>query len=243
MSSVQSAIPLPPAIAPAAGSRPAAVLFLEKANRFFDLPLNARSRIVALVGVLLLIPAFLFPLWSMTLYSNQFPDGLNLYIYANSLQGGHPQDRDDLKEINTLNHYIGMHSLTESDFNEFKWIPLALGVFFIVGLRTIVIGRMSSLVDTAVLFGWFGAFSLWTFYSKLWLYGHNLDPTAAVKVPPFTPPLFGMKQLANFTVYSYPGAASYFLAVFLILLGVAMFLSRKEPATHCGRAIAGSTNR
>jgi copper chaperone NosL len=87
-------------------------------------------------------------------------------------------------------------------------------------------------VDTAVLFGWFGAFSLWSFYSKLSLYGHNLDPTAAVKVPPFMPPLFGMRQLANFTVYSYPGAGSYFLFGFLILLAVAVFLSRKGTAVH-----------
>jgi len=168
----------------------------------------------------------------MTLFSNQFPDGLNLYIYAHSLQGGHPQDRDDLKEINTLNHYIGMHSLTENDFAEFKWIPLMLGIFFILGLRSIVLGKMSNLIDTAVLFGWFGAFSLWSFYNKLWLYGHNLDPTAAVKVPPFMPPLLGMKQLANFTVYSFPGAASYFLFAFLILLAVAVVLSRAEKAIH-----------
>ena len=187
---------------------------------------------MAFVGVLLLIPAFLLPLWNMTLFSNQFPDGLNLYIYAHSLQGGHPQDRDDLKEINTLNHYIGMHSLTENDFAEFKWIPLMLGIFFILGLRSIVLGKMSNLIDTAVLFGWFGAFSLWSFYNKLWLYGHNLDPTAAVKVPPFMPPLLGMKQLANFTVYSFPGAASYFLFAFLILLAVAVVLSRAEKAIH-----------
>lgn len=220
--------PMTRAVAP----KSAAPSFLERANHFFDLPLNAISRTVALCGVLLLIPALLFPLWSMTLYSNQFPDGLNLYIYANSLQGGHPQDRDDLKEINTLNHYIGMHSLAESDFTEFKWIPLMLGIFFIVGLRAIVLGKMSNLVDTGVLFGWFGIFSLWSFYSKLYLYGHNLDPTAAVKVPPFMPPLFGMRQLANFTVYSYPGAGSYFLFGFLVLLGVAVLLSRKGSAVH-----------
>jgi hypothetical protein len=225
-------------MARAAEPKPAAPSFLDRATLFFDLPLRATSRIVALLGVLLLIPALLLPLWTMTLYSNQFPDGLNLYIYANSLQGGHPANRDDLKEINTLNHYIGMHSLAESDFTEFKWIPLMLGLFFILGLRIIVLGRISNLVDTVVLFGWFGIFSLWSFYTKLWLYGHTLDPTAAVKVPPFMPPMFGSKQLANFTVYSYPGGASYFLFGFLVLLVLAAVLSRKrtpagiEPTAH-----------
>jgi copper chaperone NosL len=232
MSSAQTTASVSQPMARAAEPTSTARSLLEKANRFFDLPLSMVSRVLTLCGVLLLIPALLFPLWSMTLYSNQFPDGLNLYIYASSLQGGHPQDRDDLKEINTLNHYIGMHSLVDSDFTEFKWIPLMLGIFFILGLRTIVLGRMSNLVDSAVLFGWFGIFSLWSFYSKLWLYGHNLDPTAAVKVPAFMPPMFGAKPLANFTVYSYPGAGSYFLFGFLILLGVAVLLSRKAPAGH-----------
>lgn len=228
MPSTQTPGPVNQPMPRAAEPNSAASSFLERETRFFDLPLSAASRMVTLLGVLLLIPALLFPLWSMTLYSNQFPDGLNLFIYANSLQGGHPTDRDDLKEINTLNHYIGMHALAESDFTEFKWIPLMLGLFFILGLRTIVLGKMSNLVDTAVLFGWFGIFSLWSFYSKLWLYGHSLDPTAAVKVPPFMPPMFGSRQLANFTVYSYPGAASYFLFGFLVLLGLAAVLSRKR---------------
>jgi len=227
MSSIESTVPANQPVKQAAETNRASSTLLQKANRFFDLPLSGASRLAALVGVLLLIPAVVVPLWNMTLYSNQFPDGLNLYIYANSLQGGHPENRDDLKEINTLNHYIGMHSLVESDFNEFKWIPLMLGLFFILGLRTTVIGKMTNLVDNAVLFGWFGIFSLWSFYNKLYLYGHNLDPEAAVKVPPFMPPLLGSKRLANFTVYSYPGAGSYFLIGFLLLLGVAVLLARK----------------
>jgi hypothetical protein len=202
--------------------------FLGKANTFFDLPLRARSRVLVLFAALLLIPAFLLPLWRMTLYSNQFPDGLNLSIYSYQLEGGHPQGRDDLGEINTLNHYIGMRPLLESDFSEFKWMPLLVGVFLILSLRAVVLGKMSNVVDVAVMFAYFGLFSFWSFYSRLYQYGHNLDSTAAVKVPPFTPPLIGGKQLANFTVYSYPGAASYFLIGFVLLLLAAMWSSRKK---------------
>ncbi len=202
--------------------------FLEKANAFFELPLKLRSRVLVLVGALLLIPTFLFPLYDMTLYSNQFPDGLNLYIYSHKLEGGLTQDRDDLREINTLNHYIGMRPLLESDFSEFKWIPLMVGMFFILALRAMAIGKMSNLVDVTVLFGYFGLFSLWSFYSRLYQYGHNLDPTAAVKVSAFMPPLIGGKQLANFTIYSYPGAASYFLVLFSLSLIIAVFLSAKR---------------
>jgi len=202
--------------------------WLEKANAFFDLPLGLRSRLVILIAAMLLIPTFIFPLWNMTLYANQFPDGLNLYIYSYTLEGGHPEGRNDLQEINTLNHYIGMRPLLESEFSEFGWMPLMIGIFFILALRTIVLGKMSNLVDTAVLFMYFSLFSFWSFYNRLYQYGHNLDPMAPVKVPPFMPPMIGSKQLANFTVYSYPGAASYFLVGFLLLLLAAIPSSRRR---------------
>jgi hypothetical protein len=187
-----------------------------------------RSRITVLIAALMLIPTFLLPLWTMTLYSNQFPDGLHLDIYTYKLAGSKTPERDDLREINTLNHYIGMRPLLESDFAEFVWMPLVIGFFFIFALRTVVMGTMSNLVDNAVLFLYFGLFSLWSFYNRLYAYGHNLDPTAPVKVPPFTPTLFGSKQLANFTVYSLPGPASYFMIAFFALLVVGILLTYKR---------------
>jgi len=53
-----------------------------------------------------------------------------------------------------------------------------------------------------------------------------------VKVPPFMPPLFGYKKLANFEVYSYPGIGSYALGlVALLLLGtLALTWLRARPA-------------
>lgn len=192
---------------------------------FFDRPLNLKSRVAIVIAALLLVPAFFFPLYRMTLFSNNFTDGLNLNIYAGALRGGQSEYRDDLKEINALNHYIGMHPLDEADFSEFQWIPLMLGFFIILSLRAAIMGKMSALVDTLVSFGWFCLFALWHFYHRLYTYGHNLDPTAAVKVKPFTPPAFGSEQIANFTVYNYPSAGTYLMAGFAVLLVAAIVLS------------------
>lgn len=197
----------------------------DAAHGFFDLNLSKRSRIVVFIAALLLVPTFFLPLWTMTLYSNQFLDGLHLSIYTYKLSGAKTPERDDLREINTLNHYIGMRPLLESDFAEFVWIPLVIGFFIIFALRTVVFAKMSNLIDNAVLFLYFGLFSLWSFYNRLYAYGHNLDPTAPVKVPPFTPTLFGSKQLANFTVYSLPGPASYFMVAFFVALVIAILLT------------------
>src|SRR5262245_9662466 len=201
--------------------------WLNKTNAFFELPLALKSRVMILVAVIALIPSFLFPLWNMTFTSNQYLDGLALHIYSHKLEGGKTPGRDDLREINSLNHYIGMHPLLESDFSEFVWIPFVIGALSVLALRAMVLGKMSNLVDVFVIFTYFGLFSFWSFYNKLYTYGHNLDPTAAIKVQPFTPPLAGIQVVGNFTVSSYPGLASFALVAFALSLLVSIFLSRK----------------
>jgi copper chaperone NosL len=202
--------------------------WLEKTNRFFELPLQLRSRVLVLTAAVLLIPSFLFPLYQMTLYSNQFPDGLVLKIYSYTLEGGHSSNRDDLREINSLNHYIGMRPLLESDFSEFKWLPFGIGAIALLGLRAIAFGKMSKLVDLVVLFIYFALFSLWSFGHRLSQYGHVLDPTAAIKVKPFSPPIFGTQQIANFTVNNYPGPATYLIGASLVLMIAALMLSARQ---------------
>ena len=202
--------------------------FLEKETTFFEQPLTLRSRVLILIAVLVLLPTFFFPLWNMSFYSNQYTDGLVLHIYSYQLEGGKTANRDDLREINSLNHYIGMRPLLESDFSEFTWVPLVIGLLMILALRAMVLGKMSNLVDVFVLFTYFGLFSLWSFYHRLYMYGHNLDPTASIKVQPFTPPVFGSKQIANFMVNSFPGFASYALFAFALLLLVSILLSAKR---------------
>lgn len=197
---------------------------------FFDETLTLKSRLALLLAALILLPVYFFPLWNMTFRSNQYTDGLVLHIYAYELQGGKTPNRDDLREINSLNHYIGMRPLLESDFSEFAWLPFVIGALILLCLRALVIGKMANVIDVFVLFSYFGLFSLWSFYHRLYVYGHNLDPTAAIKVPPFTPPVFGVKQIANFSVTSYPDVASFSLFAFAVLLVAAILLSAKRSA-------------
>lgn len=186
-------------------------------------PLSGRSRAAILVAALALIPTLLLPLWHMNFVAQQYPEGLDLYIYSHSLEGG---DRgNDLTEINVLNHYIGMAELHPEDFTEFEWIPLIIGLVGIIALRAAAIGTLGSALDVLVVSGYFGAFSLWSFYRKLSSYGHDLDLKAAVKVDPFTPPVFGHKLVGQFEVSSYPAAGSLFFAIFGLLIVAALGLT------------------
>lgn len=188
--------------------------------------LNLKSRLILILAVLVIIPTFFMPLWSLKFWSYQYPDGLNLYIYSHKLVGG--DEGNDLREINILNHYIGMAELQEQDFLELKWMPLGLGIFILLALRAVIFGKIGKVLDLFMIFSYFGMFSLWSFWYKLHHYGHNLNPMASVKVKPFTPPMFGFEQVGQFKVWSYPGLASYGLVLFGILLILSMVFSLKR---------------
>ncbi len=191
---------------------------LDRFTRFLESGAGLWPRGLVVIAAILLIAVYLFPLWQLTMFAPQYPDGLRLQIYSYKLDGGNLGQ--DVKEVNVLNHYIGMPALTTEAFTEFKWIPFVVGVMAILCLRAAVLGRTIMLVDVVVMYGYFALFSLWSFGYKLYSYGHNLSPEAAVKVPPFMPPMFGYRKIANFEVYSYPGIASYALgAVFALLFG------------------------
>ncbi len=199
---------------------------LERVNRFLDSPLELTPRVIVVLCVLLLLPAYLMPLYNMTMFAPQYPDGLRMHIYSYKLEGGNRGQ--DITEINVLNHYIGMKDLVVEDFTEFKWLPFAVGIFALLLMRTAVLGKTSYLIDVLVLYVYFALFALWSFAYRMYWYGHNLDPKAAVRVDPFMPPLFGYRKLANFEVYSYPGPASYALGAVALGLLVAAVLAWRE---------------
>ena len=176
-----------------------------------------------LAAAALLVATYFFPLWNLTMFAPQYPEGLRLDIYSYTLVGGNAGQ--DVKEINLLNHYIGMQDLVNESCTEFQWMPFVIGTLGLLVLRAAVHGTVVALVDVTMLFLYFGAFSLWSFGYKLYRYGHDLSPQAAVQVPPFMPPMFGGRQIANFEVYSYPRTATYAMAGVIVLLLAALFLT------------------
>ena len=213
--------------------------FFERSSHFLAAPLGLGPRGLVIIAAFLLLPTYFFPLWKLTMFAPQYPDGLRLSIYSYKLEGGNRGQ--DIKEINVLNHYIGMRDLVPADFTEFKWIPFVVGMLGLLFLRCALMGNISSLVDIFVLYVYFGLFSLWSFGYKLYTYGHTLSPAAAVRVDPFMPPLFGYRKLANFEVYSYPGIGSYALAATALLLAAAVILAGFEERTveRAEAAVAG----
>ena len=99
--------------------------WIAKSQELLETPVGLTPRALLLGAVLLLLPSYVSSLYDMTMFAPQYPDGLRLHIYSYKLEGGNAGQ--DLKEINVLNHYIGMRDLAADDFSEFKWIPFVVG--------------------------------------------------------------------------------------------------------------------
>ncbi len=200
----------------------------ESLQRLLHQPVGVTGRILLLVAIATGVLALVLPLWTLSFRSNQYPDPLRMAIYADHLEGQKSPERDDLSEINTLNHYIGMRPLAQRDFAEFLWMPFVVGFFALFALRTAVLGMLRDVVDMLVLYVYFASFAAWSFYHRLWEYGHVLAPDAPIKVQGFMPPMFGTKPIANFTVASFPAAGSWALIAFGALLAVVFALTLRQ---------------
>ncbi len=127
-----------------------------------------------------------------------------------------------------------MKEIEPDEFPEFRFIP-----FFILRfLGLAVLAALAARVEIAAL-GWldfviFGVVMLADFQHWLYEYGHNLSPTAPIRMDPFTPKFLGSTEVANFTVTSWPAAGALLMVVAGALGPVALALEwrRRRKATR-----------
>lgn len=184
--------------------------------------LSTSSRILLLLAVFTLIPAYFTPLWQISLWAPQYPEGLNMKIWIDHLSG-------NVDQINGVNHYIGMKHIGVEMFPEFIYLKYVMGAMIGLGLVFFLIGKKWSLYSFLSLLTLFGIAILVDMYRWGYEYGHELDPKAAIKVEgmSYQPPLIGYKQLLNFLAYSGPDTGSWILMGGVGLLMLALFLDWK----------------
>lgn len=161
--------------------------------------------ILGCLGIGLILVYFL-PVWQIKLEAPQYPEGLGFEIWINKMTG-------DLNTVNGLNHYIGMKKIEPDSIKELVLMPYILGVL-ILFLGVVIYKRKKSLLMIWVaLLVTLGAAGGVDFYAWEYDYGHDLDTTAAIRIPGMTyqPPLIGSKQLLNFVAHSYPSYGGYIL--------------------------------
>lgn len=165
-----------------------------------------RILMVFAVGALMML--FLFPMWRITLYAPQYPDGVTMYIWINKLEGETP---GTIQNINILNHYVGMKYIEPDAIPELKYFPTVILAMGFLGLLAAGLNRYWGYWVWAVLFGIMAALGMYDFYLWEYDYGHSLSDTAPIKIPgaSFQPPLIGTKDILNFVAESYPHTGGY----------------------------------
>jgi hypothetical protein len=188
------------------------------------------SRALVALAVLLIGVAYVRPLWHIALEAPQYPEGLGMYIWADKITGEKPQD---LNSINGLNHYIGMKEIVPESIPELRLMPYLLAGLAALGVLVALTGSRKLLLAWVVLFALLAVAGLADFWKWGYEYGHELDPTAAIKVPgmAYQPPVIGSKQLLNFRATSWPALGGLALMA-SVMLGVAASLldRRRRPA-------------
>ena len=183
------------------------------------------------IAVILPLGLFLFPLWKITLEAPQYPIPLGMYIYINDFADANPHD---IKNINLMNHYVGMKYIPEA-IPEFKIFPAGILITTLLGLFIAFKGNYKWFLFWFILMIVLSSAGLYDFYLWEHDYGHDLDPKAIMKftnpdgsVMGFQPPLFGTKHILNFTAHSFPRLGAYFLAVGIGLSFISYLAGKKE---------------
>ncbi|MEJ2502328.1 MAG: nitrous oxide reductase accessory protein NosL, partial [Gemmatimonadota bacterium] len=167
-----------------------------------------RSRVLVLIASLALVTTYFAPLWRIDLEAPQYPEGLGMRIWVNTIDG---EGEWDLKKINQLNHYIGMKEIEPESIPELEFMPWLVALLMVGGIATAAVGRRGA------LYAWVGAFAvaagggLVDFWLWNYDYGHDLNPEAAIQIPgmSYQPPIIGSRQILNFTAHSWPGIGGW----------------------------------
>ena len=188
------------------------------------------AKIIMILGSLLLVGVYFFPIWSISLDAPQYPEGIGLKIHVNTIVG---KEENDLNNINNLNHYIGMKRIEPESIKELQYMPYIIGFMALSGIIIGITGSRKLVLSWAILFIIIGAAGLTDFYMWEYDYGHNLDPHAAIKIEgmSYQPPLIGTKQLLNFTAHSFPDIGGYLVGVSILLALSAWFIGRTKSTT------------
>jgi hypothetical protein len=174
----------------------------------------------AAAAILLVISIFL-PYWQLTLNAPQYPKGLTVQAYVNRIDG-------DVREIDGLNHYIGMRPLDEAAPFE-----KSIAIFGIVGLALLILAAIFVHTRWAALLALPALLLPVIFLLDLqfWLanFGQNLDPKAPLSssVDPFVPPVLGEGVIAQFSTWATPAIGLWLALLASLLIAVGLWFHRR----------------
>jgi copper chaperone NosL len=171
-----------------------------------------------LVAAVLLIASVAFPYWGLVLEAPQYPGGLKMRVFVNRMTGDENTQLDEVREIDGLNHYIGMKSLYDAAaFERAIAMPAVIIMVALLVVAAFLRRRWAWLLALPAIvfpFVFLGDLAFWMNH-----YGQNLDPYAPLSsaIEPFTPTMLGEGVIGQFRTVAYVDTG-WFLAVGTVVL-------------------------
>jgi len=156
------------------------------------------------IAAALLLVSINLPYWGMILEAPQYPGGLEIHLFVNRMADDETTKLDEVREIDNLNHYIGMASLYEAAPIERQ---IAIPGVIVMAVSLIIVAfiqrRFIWLLAIPALtypFVFLGDLAFWLNH-----YGQNLDPYAplSTSIKPFTPLVLGESTIGQFKTIAY----------------------------------------
>lgn len=189
------------------------------------------AKIAILIGTVLFVISHFFLWWELKLVAPQFPGGLFIQATSYEIQDSPKTPFNDIREVDGLNHYIGMMSLGDAAQVEMTIAIPAIVIFTILAIVAVLWqNKWAPLLVIPIImfpFVYLADLAYW-----LWYAGHNLDPTAAITLESFTPRVLGEGKIAQFsTVASFqPGWYIAASASVVCLIAIILHYRRKPEA-------------
>lgn len=195
------------------------------------------SGLLFIAAAILLVVSIAFPYWGMVLDAPQYPGGLMMRLFVNRMEGDPDTRLDEVREIDGLNHYIGMASMYDAAAIE-KAIAVPGIILMVVALSINALLRrrwLWLLVIPALLFPavFLADLAFWLNY-----YGQNLDPTAPLSssIRPFTPAVLGESTIGQFKTLAYVDIGWMMAFAAAVMTGLALLIrmldERKKPRSQ-----------
>lgn len=177
--------------------------------------------LIFMIARVLLLVSIFFPYWHMELEAPQYPDGLFLTAYVNHLTG-------DVREIDGLNHYIGMRPLGEAAaFERAASVWMIIAMFLLVEGAAFIHSRWAVLLAVPAItfpFGFVADLYVW-----MRTFGLNLNPEAplSASVKPFVPTVIGEGGIGQFKTYAELGTGYWLAGACAVLTIVGFYFHRR----------------
>lgn len=190
------------------------------------------SMILFILGAAAVVASIFFPYWELRLNAPQYPQGLFLTVYIDHIRG-------DIREIDGLNHYIGMKPLGAAAAIERTLAPVALAAIVLMVIALAFVHRkwFAPLAVPVILLPlvFLGDMYLWMRH-----YGQSLDPSAALSgaIKPFTPRILGHGTIAQFSTDA-SVRFGFYLAVaasLMVMGGLHFRRAARQAAARAGSA-------